>query len=293
MKQLRDNLLLQFVVVSIVAFVVLGIILGLFVSRRLNTFVLDETVRDARQVAQGPLTSNVSVSDFTGPMDSERYAAFDEFVRKYVVSESTARIKLWNSAGTVVYSSDPTQVGQNYPIEDELGEALRGGVSAEISKPARAEHETERSLGRLVEVYVPVRMPGTPGVVGAFEVYQYYAPVGVAIGDVTRFALVAIALVFLALFLSLVAIVLRGWRRIQTSQTLLNNRVRELQGLNNLFQTYLNQNFEAKAHVDVFGKRFAEVPAVCRNHLRLLQEVTALADEFSSSTPGGPLKVQR
>lgn len=281
--RLRDNLFLQFVVVSVLSFVVLGLVVSFFSSRRVNALLLDEIVRDAQDVAVYRLMGGVQESDFAAPMDAARYTAFDSFVRQYVLSSSTARVKLWSKDGMVTYSDAPSLVGQTFPIESELAEALRGGTATEVSVPQSAENERERDLGTLVEVYVPVVLPGSSDIIGAFEVYQFYAPIARIINDIRGFEILWMALSFLALFLILGGFIWWSWFQTRRSQTLLNSKVRDLQGLNNMFQTYLNQEQDMANSLKVLRRQAEAAPATDEAQRSLVRDIIKLDEDMSKA----------
>ena len=74
-------------------------------------------------------------------MTGERYDRFDDFVQQYIVSASTARIKLWAKDGTLIYSDDPERVGRIFPGHEGRQKALRREIAVEIMVPGGPEHE--------------------------------------------------------------------------------------------------------------------------------------------------------
>jgi signal transduction histidine kinase len=83
------------------------------------------------------------------------------------------RVKVWDRNATVLWSDEPRLIGQRFPDNDELREALAGEVSVEIKTLAGREHAYERaSYTTLAEVYVPILSRTTGQVVGVIEVYK-------------------------------------------------------------------------------------------------------------------------
>ena len=129
----------------------------------------------------------------------------------------------------MIYSGDPTQVGQAFPIKKELATALAGGIAGELSELQALENAEERSFGRLLEVYVPIVLPGSDEVQGAFEIYQYYTPVGNFIESARRYTSAGLGAGLTLLYLSLFAIVTRGADTISRQQRILKLQTQEIE----------------------------------------------------------------
>ena len=136
------------------------------------------------------------------------------FVQRSIVSDRTARIKLWSTDGTVIYSNDPAGLGEKFPAKENLLRALRGESAVEIKIPEDAENARERFLGTLMEVYSPVIYPGSTAPQGVLEIYQYYEPTAQRINDLMRWVVGSVAGGFLILYGGLVSIVWSGGRTI-------------------------------------------------------------------------------
>jgi len=91
--------------------------------------------------------------------------------------------EVWDPAGHIVYSTVPSLVGQQFPVEDELAQALSGEVSADIGQPeGAAELPPNIPRDELIEIYSPIRSRNTGEVFAAAEFY--YATDALA-GDVS------------------------------------------------------------------------------------------------------------
>lgn len=82
-------------------------------------------------------------------------------------------VKVWNKQGKVIYATDPADVGLSFPIDANLGKALRGWVASDISTMDEPENANDHDRGkRRLETYSPVRSAGTSNVIAAVEFYQ-------------------------------------------------------------------------------------------------------------------------
>jgi signal transduction histidine kinase len=82
-------------------------------------------------------------------------------------------LKIWSADGTIIYSDNPTLIGQQFAVEDELAESWRGAVVGSMSDLNDPENIQERAVAnRLLEIYTPVRAGGSGRVIAVAEFYQ-------------------------------------------------------------------------------------------------------------------------
>jgi signal transduction histidine kinase len=123
------------------------------------------------------------------------------------------RIKVWNSAGRVIYSNNPRQIGQRFSIDDNLHAALQGHTAMDISNLTQQENAGERQgHGSLLETYIPLRSSGR--VVGAYEAYSDLTALEAQLNDGRRVLWASVGAGFLLLYASLFAIVRSASRRL-------------------------------------------------------------------------------
>ena len=104
---------------------------------------------------------------------------FDEAARRYVLSGSLVRVKLWDGIGKIIYSDQPELIGTHWTLDDEEKDALeQQRIDAEISDLSRPENRYETGFGKLLECYIPVRAPNGQNLL--FEAYFRYNAVSQA-----------------------------------------------------------------------------------------------------------------
>ncbi len=184
----RLSLTTQVALLSLIPIVALGFVL----ARVLQTQIVQRTLADADQSAQ--LVARLGVQPWLTPRDlheglsARSIHTLDKQLRTRSVSD-LARIKIWSAAGRIVYSDDHPLIGRRLGADDDdLQDALAGHPSpAELVTPApHTETASEVGLGRLVEVYVPLRFAHTGRPAGAFEIYLSYGPIAATVGHDER-----------------------------------------------------------------------------------------------------------
>jgi signal transduction histidine kinase len=203
----QTSLLMRFTVIGLMLTVLIGIILGLAVSRRLENAALEQEAGRIAEIVQSEIDPFLRREDFSRVPSPERAQAIDQHVIESVHDRRIVKIKIWNPDGMVIYSTDPTATGQQFPVSDELAEGLRGKVGMDITDLAKDENQLDRSRYRqLMEIYVPIRLGGNK-VVGAYEVYLDVDTLLPMIAATRRFFWIGLALGLSALYVALFGVV--------------------------------------------------------------------------------------
>jgi signal transduction histidine kinase/CheY-like chemotaxis protein len=106
-----------------------------------------------------------------GPETRERWSG--RVTRLFAGLPEVVRVKVWDRTGTVIWSDEAQLVGQRFPDNEELREALAGKIAVEIKRLDKAEQRYERAgFATLAEVYVPIFAKGSREVRGVIEVYK-------------------------------------------------------------------------------------------------------------------------
>ena len=117
MKAFQSNLLVRFSIVSFVVMVAIAAVLAVVLAEKIRDDAVEDLVEEAVGTSKRRLLANITPEDLETPMVGQRYDDFDRFVQQSIVSARTARVTLWSKDGTVIYSVDPSQVGEKYPAK--------------------------------------------------------------------------------------------------------------------------------------------------------------------------------
>jgi diguanylate cyclase (GGDEF)-like protein len=209
----RPSLLRRFAVLSAALAALLGAFLGFLISRDVRDRALAQAERSAALIARLGILPFLAPEDLASGLDAEAVRRLDQALHA-ARAEDVARIKVWTPDGTIVYSDEPALVGRSFPITEDLGQALQGRASAEVSELEQAE-ATEGRHGRLLEVYVPLRFEPAGPPAGAFEIYLPYGPVQRSIAEGTRRISLFLGVGLLVLWAGLFRLVSRASKTLQ------------------------------------------------------------------------------
>jgi two-component system, NarL family, sensor kinase len=178
-----SRLVLQFLVAGIVAVAIVGIATAV-ASRRVGQ---REAIADARTTtlikAQTIVEPVVTDGLATGSPDA--VDAVGRVVEAQVLDDSLVRVKIWARDGRIVYSDEAQLIGAQFELGEDEVEAIDNGViEAEISDLGEPENRFERGEGKLLEVYLPIRLPGGERLL--FEAYFKYDAVSASGSHIWR-----------------------------------------------------------------------------------------------------------
>lgn len=202
---------------SLVPMVVLGFVLTSVLEHQVETHSVADAGQSARLIASIGIQPRLTPSEVRNGLTAQEIRGLDEQLRSRSATENLARIKIWNAAHTVIYSDDHSLIGESFHEEADLNEALEGRASTgEVLTPERnSETSSEVGLGKLVEVYVPLRFAGGGPPAGAFEIYLSFRPIAAAVAHDKRIIVLVVAIGLALLWAVLFRIVATASKRLR------------------------------------------------------------------------------
>ena len=158
------------------------------------------------------------------PEDVRRLDAVSELLksRQHVVS-----IKIWRPDGTIVYSTEKSLVGKQFPTTDILP-SLNGKIRAEMADLDDIDDEFERSLSvPLYEIFLPLYKSETEEIIAVAEIYEDARAILQDQAYAAGGAWLVVGTAGLCTLLVLFAIVHRGSLTIRRQQAAIKRRFRD------------------------------------------------------------------
>jgi serine phosphatase RsbU (regulator of sigma subunit) len=175
---MRLNVLQKFTLLSIAVTIVIVVGLGFLVSALLTRWLLANEIEVTADALATITRIDLPPDTFIRAIRERDTERFDYLWRHVSQMPDVLRVKIYDGVGRIVWSDEKLLINQIFEDNQELKEALRGKVVAEIGK-AKREHEYETPLvpeEQLLEVYVPLFDTNSTVVYGVFELYK--RPVG-------------------------------------------------------------------------------------------------------------------
>lgn len=217
LSRVRESLTGQVALLSLIPIVALGVVLAWVLRGQIVARTLADATQSASLVARLGVQPRITPSQLKHGLSIDGVKALDEQLHARSVTRDLARIKIWNNEGVIVYSDDHALIGRRPGESDDLQNALHGRPDAAtvVTPSLHSETASEVGLGRLVEVYVPLRFTASEPPAGAFEIYLSYAPIAAAIDSDERMIALLVALGLALLWGILFRIVASASRRLR------------------------------------------------------------------------------
>ena len=152
------------------------------------------------------------------------------FIKSLMQDRSIARIKIYNRHGVVVFSTWPSQIGDDQSRNPGFTSAIRGGVASDLvyrDTFNRFDGETEED--NLAQTYIPVQADPAEPMLGVFEIYTDVSRL-VLLTERTEFIIMVGAILILsAMYAVLILIVNHAGHIIEMQQRTIRERTETLE----------------------------------------------------------------
>ena len=186
------------------------------ISSFLNAQLFQREASITRDFVHNILVADGSLEYLAHPDDPTLKERFRNTADHLGNMRDALRTNVFDSTGTIIWSSDKSLVGQRFTDNDELEEAMRGQLvvhAGQISEEHREKPEhigLDPSIHFFVESYIPVKRPGSGEVIGVIELYKAPLALTEAIQAGRRQVLLSALGSALALYLGLYGLIRRA-----------------------------------------------------------------------------------
>ncbi|WLP57496.1 sensor histidine kinase [Agrobacterium fabrum] len=216
---------------------------GYFVSSLIENAVTRNSAATTALYVDSVIAPLLPDMQTTQALDDSITRALDETLGQGALGKRLFSFRLWRSDGTILYSSDKSLSGKQFPLSDDLRTALTGRMAARFNRIDDVESEAEPDNDKpLLQIYNPVLQPWSGKVVAVSEFFEVAHDFEWSLNQVRLLSWLAVAAFTMTFFALLSIIVLRGSRTIDSQRKALNNRIGELSAL-------LQQNEALRARV--------------------------------------------
>jgi diguanylate cyclase (GGDEF)-like protein len=165
--------------VAVISIVIVIVISGYGFYRLFSGFVIKNAENDSVQLCNLLINQQQQLLFVAAPgkeselgLHGTEMFAFDLSVRHYLAPFSIIKVKIYNAAKRIIYSTDPMLIGKVDDKNQRLSNALAGNVDAKMVTKDKAVDLADEELRDVdvVETYVPIIGPENK-IIGSFEVY--------------------------------------------------------------------------------------------------------------------------
>jgi two-component system, NtrC family, sensor histidine kinase HydH len=177
------NLLRWFSIISLVAIIIVGSVVGWILTRYLTAQMLLRDAEVSREFLESIATTE-KTRDYLQPFAPHPPAdALMQFVGHLPALPDVVRANLYAYDRTILWSTESQIVGQKFEANDELDRAFTGEIVIESgrlaidqSKPEHiglAKKAAETGFNYFVETYLPIRDESGQKVLAVVEIYKF------------------------------------------------------------------------------------------------------------------------
>ncbi len=173
--QFRQMTLLRRFMLASLVILILGMVgVGAWVGGQIEAGVVHRSALTTALYVDSFIAEHLQNISANGTISGAEIADLDRLLKDTPLGKQIAAFKVWEPSGRILYSANPDNIGQTFPIESGLSAALAGKVSARISQLDDEENIHERGISsHLLEIYSPVRKNGSDRIIAVAEFYQF------------------------------------------------------------------------------------------------------------------------
>lgn len=203
---------------------------------------------------------------------------------------SVVRIKVYNQAGIVVFSTKRSQIGRDQSDNPAFVVARGGDIT---SKLIFRDHfnffDQETEEDNLIQTYMPVGRDSDAAEIGVFEIYTDVNPLVADISHMEVLIVIGTGTIFLLLYALLLTVVHRAGRIIARQQLTIAERNKTLELLS--AQLLDAQETERKRVAIELHEGIAQTLSAIKFHLEIAEQSAANGDEGRAMKLDGLVKV--
>ena len=253
----RISLAQRFMLGSLVILAIGLAAIGVWVTRQIEDGVVHRTAATTALYVDSLIAAPLQDLAEGERLSAESVDRLDWLLEDTPLGQEVALFQIWDRTGRIVYSSEPSLVGERFPIEDELASALDGVVTAEVGEAEGGETlPADVPRHELLEIYSPVRNRGTDEVIAAAEFYYATDDLDAELAAAQRRSWLVVGGGTLLIALLLAAFVQRIGDTIRRQQQALAGQVTQLTALLGQNQELHERVRGAAARTAALNERF-------------------------------------
>ena len=204
-------------------------LIGTWVSRQIEDGIIHRTASTTALYVDsliGPSVQSLVADDELAAAESDR---LDWLFADTPLGQQVLAFQIWDPRGRIVYSTVPSLIDTTAPIDDELEQALRGQVTADVGEAEGGQLlPADMSARKLIEIYSPIRDRDTGTVIAAAEFYYGINELQSDLAAAQRRSWLVVGGVTLLIYLLLASFIQRISNTIRRQQQELEHQVIQL-----------------------------------------------------------------
>ncbi|MBI3165901.1 MAG: sensor histidine kinase [Chloroflexi bacterium] len=219
----------QFLLASFVILFSGMLLIGTWLGRQIELGVIHRTAAVTALYVDSLISHHLQYLIEPDTSFDSHEAEVDTVLTTTPLGQRIVAYKVWAHDGSILYSTNPTLIGQQFPMEGGLEKAFAGDVYTEISDLNKEENIYEQQKwSQLIETYAPLRVGDENKVVAVIEFYQAMDELKGEIQAAQQRSWVVVSVSTVVMYLLLAGLVGRASNTILAQQNELQDKVFQL-----------------------------------------------------------------
>ncbi len=185
-RSIKGDILYPFATLSLIALVLVGVALALVIGRDIESKMRSNATEVTAAAVTSALQHHIQDYDLQASLSGPAYDQLQQVVSQSVLSSETLRLRIYNSQGVAVYSSEPAEIGRTLADESALVSAFREETTGTTAGSELRPRQGTASVGPVLQVYTPLYSSDTHQVAAALEIDQDYVATAAGIAEARR-----------------------------------------------------------------------------------------------------------
>lgn len=247
----------QFLIANFPIFLAGTLVIGEWVALQVQQGVLNRIGAITGMYVDSFIQRHVQTLSTADNLTNDDRAALQSLLVDTALGKRIVSFKIWRRDGTVLYSTNKSQIGQTFTMSAGLTTALAGNYHSHIIQQPQHGHTAElQQWSRLIETYVPLHGEGSGNVLAVAEFYQTTDALDRQARAAQAKSWMVVAMTLTVIYLVLFGLVRRGSQTIERQQSELNAKVLELTALNDQNAQLHERIRRAAAHTTALNETF-------------------------------------
>lgn len=197
MKKL--SLLRYFAFYSLIAFLLTGVSLILFINRHMTNERIDLMEQITHIALDYIVEPELSSTDYNTSLSKEKSDVLDMKFQHFIESENVLGIKIWNTSNSVIYSKNDSLIETKANNKINLDEAFANNQNYLVSNDL-----VNGKTAKVIKIYLPIQINNT--IIGVYEIIKPYDEIDMHMKPVIRVISIIVFSGLLILYLLLTKI---------------------------------------------------------------------------------------
>lgn len=224
MKKLR--LLKYFTVFSLIAFLITGTLLVLFIANHMKNDKINETMEYSQLAMYYTIQPELSITETGKAVSKSKIDSLNKKLQLFIEDNNIIEIKVINKARNIIYSNNSDLIGKTIISDKNISDAFRNKQFYVLSNTLDDVNGKNNKLV-FVRMYLPIISAND--VIGVYEIIMSYDNIRKHIIDVNKRIILIILSGLLMLYLLLIRIVHGASKRLIQQNEELHTKTLELE----------------------------------------------------------------